>query len=314
VEEARACLALGRAAQAERSLRDAITSNPADPEAWKLLLEILRVEDRTLEATDLGWQAYGKVRPEAKLTLLRELTLSLLVDLPDEIVRTTLQRWVAADSTDVDARIALLHQITIQPRATDPDRTSLLAAMEALLAEYPANITVRTVLVTTLADAGEANRGRTLLEGWPDSARDAPYCRLLGRWELEYNHRPDRAARAFQTALATFPQDWRTWSRLARALCALGRDVDGRQAAETVSRIREVLDPLVLGPRLNTAFDHLDDPVVLRDLGTLCNQVGLTHLATAWRTLAQSAGQSSGSRLPSSSNDQPWKKEQRPSM
>ena len=160
LEEARACLALGRAAQAEHSLHQAITADPADPEPWRLLLEILRVEDRTLEALHLGWEAYDRVHPEARRVLLRELTLSLLADLPDELVRTTLRRWVEADGTDVNAQIALLQRIGVQPRAADPDRASLLAALEALLAEHPDHIAAREVLVTALADAGES-RART---------------------------------------------------------------------------------------------------------------------------------------------------------
>ena len=53
--EARACLALGQAGQAELSLRRAIAADPADPEPWRLLLEILRVEDRALDAQKVVW-------------------------------------------------------------------------------------------------------------------------------------------------------------------------------------------------------------------------------------------------------------------
>jgi len=295
LEEARACLALGLAAQAEHSLHQAITADPADAEPWRLLLKILQVEDRSVEALHLTWEAYDLVDPEAQRVLLRELTLSLLADLPDELARTTLRRWVKADGADVDAQVALLQRIATQPRAADPDRASLLAAMETLLAEHPDHLAAREALVTALADAGEPERGRTLLHAWPELTRDARYWRLLGRWELEYDRRPDRAAVAFQKALAELPQDWRSWSRLARTLRILGREVEGRQAAETVSRIREVLDPLVLGPRLDAAFDHLDDPVALRDLAALCNRAGLTRLANAWRALAQVAAQSPAS-------------------
>jgi tetratricopeptide (TPR) repeat protein len=295
VEEARACLVLGRAAQAEQNLRLAIASQPVDPEAWRLLLEILRVEDRSIEAMHVGWQAYDQVHPDARRTLLRELTLSLLADLPDELVRTTLKRWIEADSIDVDARIALLERIATQPRAADPPRVSVLSTMEALLAEHPGHITAREALVTALADAGEPERGRNLLNDWPESARDARYWRLLGRWKLEYDHEPEKAVTAFQAALAEFPQDWRAWSRLARTFRILGREPQARRAAETVSRIREVLDPRVLGPRLDAAFSHLDDPGALRDLAALCNQAGLTRLASAWHALAQITVQPSGS-------------------
>src|SRR5205814_6931538 len=128
-----------------------------------------------------------------------------------------------------------------------------------------------------------------VLEDWPEPRRDARYWRLLGRWELDYDRRPDRAVVAFRNALADLPQDWRSWYRLARALRMLGRDDEARQAAETVGRIREVLDPITLGPRLDAAFHHLDDPVALRDLADLGDRVGLAGLADAWRTEAQIA-------------------------
>jgi tetratricopeptide (TPR) repeat protein len=285
--EARACLALGQAAQAELSLHRAIRADPASLEPWRLLLEILLVEDRTLEAQRLGWEAYDQIRPEARREVLHDLTLGLLADLPDEQIRTTLRRWVDADDDDVDAQIALWQRIATQPRAADPDRPSLLAALEALLTKHPDHVGARAALVTALADAGEPDRGRTVLDSWPESTRDGSYWRLRGRWDLEYDHRPEQAVAALRTALADLPQDWRSWFRLARALHILGRNDESQQAAETVSRIREILDPLVLGPRLHVAFDHLDDPAALRDLAALCNRAGLTRLADAWLSEAR---------------------------
>ncbi len=120
LSEARAALALGRAAQAEQSLRRAAAANPSDLTAWRLLLQILRVEDRGLEAEQLGWTAYVKVRTDERPELLREMTLNLLADLPDELVRTTLKRWVEADPTDIDAPIALWRRIAVSPRQPTP--------------------------------------------------------------------------------------------------------------------------------------------------------------------------------------------------
>jgi tetratricopeptide (TPR) repeat protein len=286
--ESRAHLALGQAAQAELSLRRAIDADPADPEPWQLLLEVLRVEDRTIEAQRLGWVACERVRPEARRKLLQELTLGFLADLPDDLVRTTLQRWIDADSTDIDARIALLKRIAAQPRATDPDRPSRLTELETLFAGHPEHIAAREALVTALADAGKPDQGRVLLNSWPVAARDVRYWRLRGRWDLEYDHQPNQAALAFRKALAELPQDWRSWYRLARALHIIGRVDESREAADTVSRIREVLDPFSLGPRLDTAFNHLDDSASLYELDILCARAGLVRLSQAWRAEAQS--------------------------
>jgi tetratricopeptide (TPR) repeat protein len=287
--EARACLALGKAAQAEHSLRRAVAAEPAAAEPWRLLLEILRVEDRPLEAEHLGWEAYSQLTPAARPELLRELTLNLLADLPDDLARSVLQRWIEADPGDIDARVALWQRIASQPRSDDPDRPSLLSALTSLLSSHPDHIGTREALIAALADSGEPDRGRALLDDWPQAAQDARYWRLRGRWNLEYDRRPEQAVTAFQKALAAFPQDWRTWYRLARALRMLGCDAEARRAAESVSRVRETLEPLALGPRLDTAFSHLDDPTALQELATLCNRAGLTRLAEAWRACSHSA-------------------------
>jgi tetratricopeptide (TPR) repeat protein len=294
LEEARACLALGQASQAEVALQRSISADPANLEPWRLLLEILRVEDRTLEVLQAGWKAYENVQVEGRRALLREMTLGVLADLPDDLVRTTLRRWIDADDDDLDARIALLHRITIQPRDADPDRLTLLSELESIVARFPNQISAREVLVTAQADSGEPERGRVLLEDWPIDSRDARYWRLRGRWDLEYDHRPGDAVIAFRKALSELPQDWRSWYRLARALHVLGREDESTQAAEVVSRIREALDPLVLGPRLDAAFDHLDRPSALTDLDKLCSRLGLLQLGQAWRTEAQAAGRVSG--------------------
>jgi tetratricopeptide (TPR) repeat protein len=295
--EARACLALSRAAQAERSLRRAIDADPTDPEPLLLLLKILRFEDRTIESQRLVWGACERVQPEVRHKLLRELTLGLLADLPDDLVRTTLRRWIDADHADIDARIALLQRIATQPRVIDPDRMARLAELETLLADHPEHVAVRDALVTTLADAGNPEQGRTLLNSWPLAARDARYWRLQGRWDLEYDHRPSEAVLAFQKALAELPQDWRSWYRLARALQIIGRVDESREAAETVSRIREVLDPFSLGPRLDAAFNRLDDSASLHELDILCTRAGLFRLARAWRIEAENAKSSRSSPL-----------------
>jgi len=289
LSEARAALALGRAAQAERSLCQATAADPSDPTPWRLLLKIQRVEDRGAEAERIGWTAYVEVLPKERPELLSELTLSLLADLPDEVVRTTLKRWVEADPADIDAQIALWRRIAASPRAADPDRPTLLAALDALLSSRPDHVGAREALVAALADVGDADRGRALLDSWPLATRDGRYWRLRGRWELEYDRQPERAVASFKTALTALPQDWRSWYRLARALRMLGRDAEARQAAESVSRIREILDPLTLGPRLDAAVSHLGDPAALQDLANLCDRAGLRRLADAWRALVPDA-------------------------
>ena len=196
--EGRACLAQGLAAQAERALRRAVAAAPGEPEAWLLLLKILRVEDRPLEAFRLGWEAFDALLPENRTELLRELTLTALTDLPDNLARETLKRWIEADPGDIDARVAYLRRIGAEPRSDDPDQASRLAELSELLASHPGHVGVREALVTALADAGEPERGRTLLEDWPVNQRDGRYWRLQGRLTLDHDHQPGQAARALR--------------------------------------------------------------------------------------------------------------------
>jgi Flp pilus assembly protein TadD len=297
--EARACLTLGLAGQAELCLRRAIAADPADTEPWRLLLGILRVEDRTYEAERVVWESYDRVPAESRRDVLRELTLALLAqDFLEETARATLKRWIAADPADIEARVALLQRIASQPLGSDPDRPARLAELEGLAAEHPDHVGAREALVSALADAGEPDRGRAVLDAWPgpESGRDARYWRLRGRWELEYDRHPDRAESAFRRALEAIPQDWRTWYRLARALRQLGRAAEAQRAAEAVGRIREALEPAALGPRLDDDFRHLDDPRALRDLAALTAQAGLTRLADAWRAEAETHAGASSAR------------------
>jgi tetratricopeptide (TPR) repeat protein len=281
--EARANLGLDRAAEAERAWRRAIVADPADPEPWRAELQLFWVEDRPVDAMRVGWEAYEAVPPESRREILRGLTLALLADLPDDRARGYLNQWIAADPTDGDARVALLQRVAAQPLSGDPDRAERIAILTELLEKTPTLNSAREALALALADDAQPERGRQLIESWPAETRDARYWRLLGRWQLDYEHRPAEAVASFEHALAELPHDWRTHYKLARALKALGRTEDANRSAETVRRLREVLDLTTLGPRLKADLDRLDDPAALRDLASLCARAGLTRLADAWR-------------------------------
>ncbi|MHB1559988.1 MAG: tetratricopeptide repeat protein [Isosphaeraceae bacterium] len=287
--QAKAELKLAQARQAEATLRKAIALEPSDAEAWKLLLEILRVEDRSLEARETVWESYDRIPLEARRAVLRELTLAVLADVANERARLALNRWIDADPLDVDARVALLRRMAAQPRSEDPGRPSRLLELEELVAAHPTHPGAREALVTALGDAGEPDRGRALLDSWPgpEDDRDGRYWRLRGRWALEYDHDPAHAANAFRRAVATFPHDWRAWSGLARSLARLGRADEARHAADSVARIREALEPSPLLARLDNDFRTLDDPRSRRDLAELAGRVGLARLAEAWRADAE---------------------------
>lgn len=281
--EGRACLALGRAAQAERALRKAAAAAPSESEAWLLLRWCYGWKTGRSTRSLWGWKALDHVLPGARPQLLRELTLAALTDLPDDLARSTLRRWIDADPGDVDARVALLRRIGAEPRADDPEHESRLVQLRDLLASHPEHVDAREALVTALADAGEPEHGRKLLKTWPLEQRDGRFWRLRGRWDLEHDHRPDQAVTALGAALADFPQDWRIHYRLARALQIVNRPEEARREAETVGRIRELLDPLTLGPKLDAAFSHLGEPAAFQTLASAPGRDGPGSLASGAR-------------------------------
>jgi len=302
LEEGRACLALGRAARGEDALRRATEADPGVARAWLLRLEILRVEDRWFEAAAVGREALAKVAPEDRAAVLRELTLAALSEVPDDLARDTLRKWIAADPADAEAEAALMRRIGSDPRPDDPDRTARLARLEAIVADQPGRPGPREALALALADDGDVERGRAVLDAWPEAARDARYERLRGRWDLEYDGRPATAADAFRRALEAAPHDWRTRYRLARALAALGRRDEADREARAVARVREALDPMASGRGLDDALSKADRPGSRAAIADACARVGLDGLARAWRDLppapAQPAAGGSGTSRP----------------
>ncbi len=156
-------------------------------------------------------------------------SLAALAELPDDEARTRLDRWIAADRDDLDARVARLARIAANYHPGDPDRAARIAKLTEILARDPEPTSpLARALVVALADAGEPDRGREFLEAWPEAARDARFDRLRGRWDLDYDHNPARAAESFARALVDLPHDWKSHYGLARAYRAIGRDAEAR--------------------------------------------------------------------------------------
>jgi tetratricopeptide (TPR) repeat protein len=297
--EARACLALGRARQAENALERCSGLDPANPEPWLIRLEIARIENRLLDANLLGQRAQAAVRPDARREILRGLTLALLADAPDEMARATLSRWIEADPEDLDARAALERRMSENPRAGDPAVAVRLPKLEELVRANPKHFGLLEAYILAIAEAGEPVRGKKALELWPKPMRDARYDRLRGRWELEYERDPRAAARSLARALEALPNDTRTRYRLARALQASGQVEKARQVGSEVARLNEILEPVRLGQRLDAALANLDDPTARQSLAELCESVGLTSLSQAWRRDLESRAAGPGPSFPS---------------
>ncbi len=280
--EASAELAIDRGADADRALERASTADPGRAEAWRARLDRFRVLDQPVEALKLLRRAETSVAPAEFRPILASATLAALAELPDDEARERLDRWIKADPNDFDARVAWLDRVAANPHPGDPDRATRIRELTAILDRDPNQIAARETLLVALADAGEPEKGRTVLAAWPEASRDARYFRLRARWDLEYDHQPEQAVVAYTEALNEIPHDWTSHYGLARAYRALGRETESRNEANIVARLRERLAPATLAPRLTGDLAKLDDPRSSLDLAALCQSVGLTWLAESW--------------------------------
>lgn len=288
-EEGRALFELALAGKAEKQARRAIELGARSPTAWLVVLEVLRVEDRIFEALSLGREAAAKLSDDDLAVVLRAATIVALDAYPESAARDRLEVWTLADPDDDSARIALLKLMAQAPMAGDPPREARLKELEIILARAPERIDAREALVVELAGAGEPKRGEAILSAWPTNARDARYLRLMGRWLIDYMHRPRDAAEAFEKALETWPNDWRTWYRLARARAMLSGTAAANEAADRVRKLRDALDAETLGERLIRDSKAIDTAQARLDLAELCDRAGLADFAAAWRKLAGQA-------------------------
>ncbi len=275
--EARAALSLGRAADAERTLRRAIAADPADPDPVKVLLEILRVEDRTLDARRAAWESYEHLPAASRREVLGDLTMALLADMDDEVARSFLKRWIAADPADLDARVALLQRIAAQPRADDPDRSARLDELEAIVAEHPEHLGAREALVTALADAGEPDRGRAVLDAWPGPESGSRRPILAAPRPLGARVRP--APRSGRVRIPARPGG--VPPGLAIVVRPLSRpDPAGPRRRRAPRRRGRRPHPRgarthrASSPASTTTSSHLDEPRSLRDLADLADHAG----------------------------------------
>lgn len=282
-EEARAWLSANRARDAEKTLIQAIHQYPTDPLLKLMLLEIERVEDRIVEAIIQGDRALSEVDPLDRILILRGLTITLLDTIPDERAREKLRIWIQADPEDNQAEVALLKRMASDPMAGDVDRPTRIARLKLIIQKNPSFEQAYEALAIELAASGLIDEGRSILDRWPDTKRDARYDRLKGRWELEFNNHPDRAVPLFERVVAQIPHDKTSWFRLSRAYKAVERERESRLAAERVAQLVEILDPRTLSPRLTNDFERLDDPESKLDLAEICDKAGFVKLAKAWR-------------------------------
>ena len=285
----------GRSAAAPRPI------DPIDAQGWLRRIDRLRVEDRPIEALEVGRRAYEAVPPADRPKVLSALTLAMLADVPEAQAIEVLRGRIEADPGDLDARVALTRRsmrtegdpAAGRPRVGRPSSNvaEAVAEMQGILDEDPGHLSSREALVELLLDLGQVDRARSALDAWPEDRLDDPgRRRLRARLDLDHEARPDRAAEEIERLLASTPHDWRLRSRLARALEMSGDAEAARRQAKLVDRLRERLDPDRLGPRLARDLRDPEDPASMRDLADLCASVGLVDLAAAWRMQASAAG------------------------
>jgi Flp pilus assembly protein TadD len=151
---------------------------------------------------------------------------------------------------------------------------------EAALAPFPESDPVaRASRVRIALDRGDAQAAETLLETGPSD--DVDLALLRGRFALARGDGPE-AVRQFRIAYQLAPT-------LREAILGLGQafrntgDLDTAAPLTEEARKHERLSSLILKAAV---LSNRDDPVLMKELGAACADIGRLYEARAWYNLA----------------------------
>ncbi len=282
------CECLGRLDEAEAAWRESIRLDPTANEPSRRLIELLTIQGRTPAIRDLAMRQYraGRnvhARLQALLTLVR---VDVHHPASVEVIRR-LTPIVRENPREFYSALALGRALA---REGQPDlgQTYLRAAF----AEHPDNAEAADAFLSALEDAGQVDAVEELLQSLrlkTDPTTESLLARHRGWVALERN-RPADAARDFQIALRSTPDDPRLRYRLGRALrlandpSARDHERQARTYTESTRALRSFYEQT-----LKTLNDGALHPDLDQQYADLLESMGRLDEARAWHALALKA-------------------------
>ena len=292
--EGQALLMLDRAKDAEACWLTLIKDDPLHPTshgilhaASQQLLGLYATENRWDDAAEILWKSYEKSSPDERFSLLGMRVKSELERLAPAATITRLERYVAADSTDWQARHALAQaELALGHRdAADRDFQTCLAAC-------PDDSRVWCNYLGMLYNLGDHDRWAALLGQVPPAAEsESGIWRFRGLWKEKTGDWTGASA-AYRMALHLNPYVMAVRYRLSMVEERLGqRESDSRASphcravARTRGELRTAFTDVVQAEQAletRTAANP-DLPTSLGRLMKICETLGWGRLAEACR-------------------------------
>jgi tetratricopeptide (TPR) repeat protein len=292
--EGQAYLLMNRARDAEAALLAVIGSDlprPADPavfhDASQELLTIYAAEDRWDDAHVILWKVYDRATPAYRPTVLAMQIQSELERIaPTESVRL-LNRYVAADPADWEARRALANAELKLGQCSEA-----LREMRDCLDARPEDPRVWRDYLTMLQSLGEVDSFNAVLDEVPAVGETEPDLWIFRGQARERAGDWATAALHYRHALELNPNRLNAHYRLALIEGRLGHSIEALAHHKRCQELREARC------ELRQAFDAYfdaqqrlpnDSPELLaslKRLASICQTLGWSRVAEGWSRLA----------------------------
>jgi thioredoxin-like negative regulator of GroEL len=298
--EGQAYLMANRAAAAERAWLKAIEDDPLHPgppatihDASLELLKLYSTEERWEELHDVLWGAYERANVTDHLTLLSMRIRSEMERIAPEVSVIQLERYVAADPTDWEARRALARAELATGRKDEAHQH-----FKECIESRPDDPRGWRDFLTMLYDQGDLESWTALLARVPPSADGDPEIWRFRGLQKEKEVNWAGAADAYRQALKLNPYLPAAHYRLAMVEERLGHRETAAIHRKKTDILREARNDLrtVYTDLINAEDARVkqmpaspDLPTSMRRLATVCEILGWVRLADAWNNLAESS-------------------------
>jgi tetratricopeptide (TPR) repeat protein len=290
--EGQTWLSIDRARDAEQAFRRYIADDPNHPvskpyqaHAEVELINLLTVENRWEEVRAVIRSALPRTEGVAREELLVMSLRTFLERWIPKAAYKTLNRYVAADSSDLDARLALALNAQLLGRSDESD-----AQIAVCLQGRPADLNVWRTWLDLLKERGDLQALRTTLDKAPEVVSPVlwPYRGQV----LAQDGKLQAAFEAYSKAITARPNDADLYYSYALIARRLGKAKEEEQALKKLKVMRKAREELP---------DALEDYVKLRDeagttpeqrsascarLSKVCKELGWEFDATEWAKLA----------------------------
>ncbi|HEV3168423.1 MAG TPA: tetratricopeptide repeat protein [Isosphaeraceae bacterium] len=291
--EGRFEMASGRAKAAEAAWKASLAVDPFHPTPAEALtgsvtelVKLYSIEERWQEARGLLWWAYRQTNPSERGQILILLVWIELLKPDPEQNGTKLRRFVQAMADDWDARRALARlEMSV---GNGPEATRQI---KACLQARPDDATTWRDWLTILTKQGDRDGLQAAMAKLPAAAdNDAEIWKLKGQLR-ERTRDWAGAADAYRKAMAIQPADEESLYRLAIVQERLGQRDEAAALRKRTSEMRAAREEL--RKAYDEYLDILNQPGVasnslgasINHLASLCETLGWTRLAEAWRSL-----------------------------